>query len=196
MDGSYIMRRIGMRTARIEQLAPHGTPAIATACGVSSRRIRAAIANGLFPETPYWRESVDGHGHRRRFSDAQVDATHEIACELRSYGRPRWDRAALSNFGDRVAAAWYRSEQSNVDPAFEFCGRKGWADANPIRGVIDYSTPEAVRAAEVARMRALQKPDEPVIDLTTREGVSTRTEGNRVLIHHGTGDYRQPRRLA
>ena len=177
------MLRMDTSLAPLDLIAPHGTPAIATACGVSSRRIRAAIAKSLFPESPYWRESLDGRGHRRRFSDAMVDATHEIACELGMYGRRRWDRAALSDLGESVAAAWFRSERSNVDPVFEFCGRKGWPNANPVRGVIDYSTPEAVRAAEVARFRAANPPrDDRIIDLSTPEANEANNAGHPIVL--------------
>src|SRR5437868_3792550 len=127
--------------------APYRICDLAGALGVPSRRIRRWIAQGMFPETPWWFEAAEVSGNRRRFSQAMIDAAVAIAEELKLLGRRRWDLAE-SEYGLRVSQRWRRSEEHRLPLPIPWCGVSGWPDANPA-SIVDYSTPEALQRAAV-----------------------------------------------
>jgi len=143
--------------------------ALAGALGVSVHRVRRRIRNGQFPETPYWHQGNHPQAHRRRYTRRMIDAAARIARELELDSKRRWDLAE-SDFGDRVADAWYRAEHADVP----WAGRRGWPDANP-KTIIDLSTPELRRAAEVARLRTCR--DDRILDLSTDEAREANNRG-------------------
>jgi hypothetical protein len=109
-----------------------------------------------------------------------VDATERLAVELGVYGRARCDLGE-SDFGRRVAESWCRSEQHRrTDETLHWQPQQGWVGARPSE-VIDYSTPEAVRHAEISRLRPPRVDDE-VIDLSTDEARELNRRGTPRLV--------------
>jgi hypothetical protein len=148
---------------------------LARALGVPTRRIRRWIRNGQFPETPHWQEGTNSHSHRRQYTMHMIDVTVDIARELGLDRKRRWDLSE-SDFGLRVSEAWYRTERSE-EP---WAGDRGWPDANP-KNIIDCSTPEKLRAAEIARLRALQsRRDDGVIDMSNPEAREAKKRGEPI----------------
>jgi hypothetical protein len=145
---------------------------LARALGVPARRVRRWIRAGQFPETPYWHQGRAPQAHRRRYTRGMIDFAVRIAREFGLDTKQRWDLAE-SDFGDRVADAWQRTEQ----PKGPWAGRRGWPDTNPAN-IVDYSTPEKVRAAEMARIQALKKRrDDRILDLSTDEAREANNRG-------------------
>jgi hypothetical protein len=158
----------------------YGIGELASRLGVTPRCIRRWIRAGDFPESPYWKEGDNRYAHRRRFTLAMLDAAERIARQLGLLGKRRWDLTE-SDFGDRVSDAWYRSEHDHVDPTFEWRGVRGW-DANP-RSITDYTTPDALRRAELARLPTPVNRDDRVIDMSTLEARAANNRREPIFIH-------------
>jgi hypothetical protein len=169
----------GSHPDHVERGVPmYGIGELASRLGLPPRRIRRWIRTGVFPETPHWIEGTDRFSHRRRYTPAMLDAAERVARQLGLLGKRRWDLE--SDFGDLVSDAWFQSEHDHVDPTFEWCGIRGW-DANP-RSITDYTTPDALRRAELARLPTPVNRDDRVIDMTTPEARAANNRGAPIYV--------------
>jgi hypothetical protein len=195
----YVVSTEGARMFATDELLPPNDAIfkigdLAAALGVRTECIDRWIRQGLFPETCWWVEGRTTTGHRRRYTQAMIDAAVEIAAQMKLLGKRRWDLRE-SDYGLRVSQRWRRTEHHRQLAPVSWDGERGWPDANPLH-VIDYTDPAAVERAKRVREAASKRSDDYVIDLSTPEANEANNAGRPIIIRSDSPEYRKLRRYA